>query len=75
MEIKLNNKDIRKNEIFIIIQNHKVRLKTNNINKIRSWQKTMNYLKIKDYKIYRIEVKKLYDNYTNIYGYNDKILF
>lgn len=71
MKIILTKKDLKKNEIYIIEQDYKVRVKTSNINKIRAWQKAMNYLKIRDYKIYRIEVEKIYDNYTSIYKFND----
>ena len=67
MEIKINKKDIRKSTIYVIEQDHKIKLKTNNINKIRAWEKTMKYVKINDYTIYRIGVEKIHDRYNNIY--------
>ena len=62
MEIKLNSKDIYKQEIFIIEQDHKIKVKTYNRNKIKSWTKTMRYCKVNDYKIYKIEIGRVYDN-------------
>lgn len=72
MKIKINNKDIYKERFFVIIKKNKVIYKTYNKNKIKSYIKCMNYLKINDYKVLVIFIDKVRKDLNNDrYNYID----
>lgn len=62
MKIKLNGKDIYKKKLYIVVEENKIKFRTYNINKIRSYDKTMKYIGLKNYKILKIEIERIDEN-------------